>query len=765
MAKKQEVKVSSTVAFWTSQIEEYEKDFAPWETRVKSIKKRFKDDREKKSAKDSKFNILWSNVQTLQPALYIKAPVPNISRRFEDDDDLGLVTSRILERSTSYYLDSYTFDAIMSQAVLDRLLGGRGSVWVRYVPVFSETPVQESEDEGIEADQELYSEDVELDYIHFTDFGHTCARTWEEVRAVWRKVYLDRTELVKRFGDKIGNKIPLNSEEDKDKEQQSNVQKACIYEIWDKRKKKAMWFNKDMAEMLDERDDPLKLKNFFPCPKSIYATLSNDDLIPTPDFVLYQDQAIELDNLTGRIDKLTEALRVSGVYDKSAEGVQRLLTEASDGKLIPVDNFALLAEKGGLQNVISWFPMEQVVKVLISLYEARDKVKADIYEISGISDIIRGASNPHETATAQQIKGQYASLRLDHMQKDVARFACELVQITAEIIAEHFSIDTIKKIAGIKLLTNQEKQQVQLAMQAQQPVPEEIADLAEQPSWEDVEEVLRDEMSRCFKINIEIDSTIKADQKAEQEARIGFLTAAGSFLQQAATVQVPELQPLLIEMLMFGVRGFRVGRDIEATMKTALNKIKKKAQNPEQAKPDPKVEADKAKMQVEMQKIQAEIGRAQAELQLKTQEAQNSVAMDREKLQLERDRLQMDIEAKKAELQLKAQEMQMRGQEFNTKLGMDSVKMDHDIMKAKLDAKSKVSPELAMSDPDFNDGNKITPMAQMIEQLAITLQQGLLQLAQIQNEGNERVIEAVNRPRKVKVKRDKNNRMTEAVSE
>jgi hypothetical protein len=289
--------VSSKVAFWLGQIESYEQQFAPWGKRSKAIVKRYRDDRKNQNTvAAAKFNILWSNVQTLSPAMYASPPTPNVDRRFQDDDDLGRYAALVLERSSSFYVKDDNFDKIMKQVVLDRLLPGRGTAWVRYCPVFEEK-IQTTDDTYSEdVEEELKTEDVVIDYVHWQDFGHTWARTWQEVRAIWRIVYLSRAELVKRFGDDIGNKITLDSEQ-KNKDGASvseSGKKATIYEIWDSAKKQVVWINKSYPEVLDEKDDPLRLRQFFPCPEPLYATLTNEDLIPSPDYTQYQDKPIIL---------------------------------------------------------------------------------------------------------------------------------------------------------------------------------------------------------------------------------------------------------------------------------------------------------------------------------------------------------------------------------------------------------------------------------------------------------------------------------------
>jgi len=747
----------SKLSFWVAQVNDYEKEAKNWEPRAKKIIKRYKDARSDGEKKVTRFNILWSNVQTLHPALYDGTPIPNVDRRFEDDEEVNTTVAQILERSVSYFVRTNDFDDCMNQAVLDRLLSGRGTVWARYVPNFRDTKIDGNKEEKQEGFQitddvnagddsigeELYSEDVVLDYVHWCDFGHCVARTWQENRAVWRRVYLNRKELEDRFGAEKAKLVPLDAKpmaKSDTNDSESDGKRGTIYELWDRTTKKVYWFHKDLSEFLDEMEDPLQLSSFYPCPKPLYATLANDSLIPTPDFILYQDQAYELDMLTGRIDALTRALKVVGVYDASAEGVQRMLTENNDNMLIPVEQWALFAEKGGLANAVNFFPVDMVGNVLMGLYDAREKIKQDIYEITGISDIIRGQTNASETATAQQIKGQFATLRLDNMQKDVARFSRDCVRIMTEVIAEHFSIETLKEVSGVRLLTEQEKQQVQMAMQqyqqqaqmAQQqgmqppppPVPEITMKLMEKPTWEEIEAVLRDKGARCFRVDIETDSTIKADQDAEKQSRIEFLTAAGGFIQQAAQIPVPELQPLLMEMLKFGVSGFKAGRELEAEFKTAMDDLKKKAEQPQQPQEDPAIAQAAADAQMKQAEMQGRMQESQAKMQLEAQKMQSADAQ-----------AQMDMQFKQAELGMRERELAieeariaLEQQKAAEQFQLERDKIQADIVKAVI-SKQETAPE----QPDISQ-----VIAQAFEQMSA-----------IQGQTTQAIVDAMNKPKTV----------------
>lgn len=346
-------------------------------------------------------------------------------------------------------------------------------------------------DDEVNTEEIVHYEEAKMDYVYWEDFGHSWARVDDECRGKWRRVYMDREELEERFLKSKNNpngltqeqinSIPLDWSPKTANEGKIPMtrKKAVVYEIWDKRRRKVLWLVKNFPELLDKRDDMLGLKDFFPCPRSLLANLTNDELVPTPNFSFYQDQANEIDELSSRIVSITKALKVAGVRDTSAEGLDRLLSEGVENQLVPVEGWAVLKEKGGLKGVFELLPMQEIAETLSSLREQRSALIEDVYQLTGISDIVRGMSDPNETATAQQLKGQFSMIRIEDDQMEVQRFCRDEVVILGQIIAG-YSIETLKAISGVKLLTNQEKQQIQLElaaqarmaqMQAQQPPP------------------------------------------------------------------------------------------------------------------------------------------------------------------------------------------------------------------------------------------------------------------------------------------------------
>lgn len=618
-----------TAEQWLKVIAAYDRDYQAWTKRVDNILKRYRDDARqgRDGYEECKFNILWSNVQTLYAATFARLPKPDVSRRFRDQDPVGRVAALILERALDYEIQHYPdYKTSIGQCVHDRFLGGRGTAWVRYEPHIRQVAMSDgleiTEDAEPEKEQETQEEiDYEcapVDYVHWRDFGHSVARTWEEVTAVWRRVYLGRKACVERFGEEVGGQIPLDSRPDEDSKLKGDNEiesKACIYEIWDKDTSKAYWISKSLSKVLDERDDPLELEGFFPCPPPLYATITNESLVPLPDFTLYQDQARELDTLSDRIDGLVKSLKVMGVYDNSIPELARLFSEGTNGSLTAVKNWAAFAEKNGLAGAIDLVDLKPIADALREAYLAFEQVKSQVYEITGISDIIRGQTQASETATAQQIKGQYASLRLRSYQEQVAQFATNILRLKAQIICKHFSPETIVEMSAAQQLAEVDQQYIGPALQ-----------------------LLQDRKAlRNFRIDIAADSLVQLDEDAEKQGRVEFLTATGGFLKQAGEVGMaaPELIPLLMEMLKWGVQGFKVGKTIEGAFDTTVEQLKasaaQKAQQP--PPPDPRMEVEKMKAQAEQQRSQMEMQREQ----MTAQNDQQKAAMDMQTQQVKNE--------------------------------------------------------------------------------------------------------------------------------
>lgn len=659
-------KKSASVETWTAKITEYDREFRQWNAKVGRIIRRYRAENKTTTGNHvAQFNILWSNVQTLIPAVFARLPRPDVSRKFSDNDPVARVASMILERGLCYEIEHYhDYRSAVKSSVQDRFLGGRGCAWVRYEPHFKPLEVAampedgfqitedaddsgdiENDTESQEPQEEIDYECSPVDYVHWKDFGHSYARTWEEVQTIWRAVYMDRDALVERFGEELGNQIPLDTSPEKELKSQglasTNSYQACIYEIWDKPTNKAYWVSKSMPTVLDEREDPLELEGFWPCPRPLYATLTNDSLVPVPDFLLYQDQAVSLDLIAERIEKLIQSLQVKGVHDAAVPELARLFTEAGNTDLIPVDNWMAFSEKNGLRGAIDLVDLIPIVNALQAAYKAQEEVKNQIFEIMGIADILRGASDPNETYGAQKMKGQFGSLRLKAMRADVEQYATEILHIKAQIMCQMYQPETLVQISAVAQLSPQDQQLVPQAM-----------------------ELLKNKPLRNFRIEISSDSMVQMDEMQEKADRLEFLKAAGGFIQNivqlSAAPVATELMPLTVSMMKYGVTAFKVGRILEGEFDETVDRMKEAAKQPKPpAPPPPQIQIQQMKMTADAQKFQAE------------------QAMDQQKVGIEH---QMDMQKMQAELEAERQrlamEAQARAQESQNEMQVEQHKQE-----------------------------------------------------------------------------------------
>ena len=693
MAKEKQ-KTSAPVQYYEGLIAAYERAFKPWETRAEKVVQRYRDEQARAAnGSQTKFNILWSNVNTLVPSCYSRLPQPDVGRRFRDQDPVGRVASLILERALTFEIEHYPdYRATMREAVQDRFLPGRGVAWARYEPHFkaaaSQLPsdgLQVTEDEDAPKEQIDY-ECAPVDYVAWRDFGHNVARTWEEVFVVWRVVYMHEEGVVERFGKAIAAKLPYDATpEDKRKEltQQEVKKQARIYEIWDLQKKRAFWMSRSQPGLLDERDDPLGLAEFFPCPRPLYATSTNETLIPVPDFALYQDQARELDTIADRINGLVEMLQVKGVYDAAVPVLERIFTEGANGKLLPVKNWAAFAEKKGLAGAIDVLDLKPIYEALKVCFEAAREIINFIYQITGISDIVRGQTEASETLGAQQLKVNFVGLRLGDMKRDVARFATDLLQLKAQIMCQHFTPQTIMAMAAVEQLSPADQQHVfEMAPPGNDPMsgaplpPQPVMGEDGKPLPGAAMLLLLGEARiadpeadspnplRAFRIEVNADSLVQLDDQAEKEAAKEMLGGIAKFLETAAVVVAgaPQMLPVMLELMKWALTKYKVGKNIEGTIDQALEQMKQAAMQP--PAPDPAVAAEQAKADAAKQKAQLDVGVAQQKAQIEQQHMAAEQQHDRAKLGMEGQQLQMDGQRMAMEGQNQQQQMMMKNQQM-----------------------------------------------------------------------------------------------------
>jgi hypothetical protein len=631
----------------------------------------------------TQYNILFSNTDTLAPALYNTTPRPVVQRRFKDEDPLAKeaakVTNRVLEFSIDNGEQEYSpFDDTMRAATLEALVPGRGLTRFKYDPKITKGP---------DGQEKLEYEQVCGEEVPWDRFLHGYGKKWPQVPWGGIEHHMNREELIENFGTEIGSKIPVDEAEvevddegaraDNTNGEAEGAKLACVYEIWSKTHKKVFFICQAWPqEPLKVLDDPLKLTGFFPWPRPMGFLQKISTLTPVALYKMYEKQAEELNICTTRINRLLKACRVHGAYDNTVEGLSEIL-KSEDNDMVPISNVAAMVAQGiTLDKSIWMFPLDKVIIVLQQLYLARQQIKSVIFEITGIADIMRGSSQASETLGAQEIKNQWGTLRLKRMQKEVMRYVRDSLRIVAEISLTKLSIPTLKAMTGLPYPTAAEKAQAQQIMQAQQqqaqmmaqqaqmsgqqppqtppPDPKLLAVLSS-PTWEDITGLLKNDLSRCYKIDIETNSTVDAEATEDKQNISELLNAMAQFLNGVAPLVENGTLPFEAaqSMLLAIVRRFRFGDDVE----DALKKMQ-----PPKPPDDGKAQAEQAKMALEQKKGEQQLQIAQAAHESDKEMRQIELEIAREKARLERESMMLDFQLKQAEFKMKMTEMERKSQ-------------------------------------------------------------------------------------------------------
>lgn len=631
---------------WNVEIGAAKKAVTAFQERGKKILARFQDKRDDSTLKqqgETRVNLFTSNIQTQRAMMYGKTPRCEVARRYADpDDDLARVSAMMLTRLLNLDIEHSEDDyaAALALALDDYQLVGLGVARVRYDASFVMQPAIDPQVDpttgeelapGIPEQEVKDDEAVHVDYVHWRDFLWSPARVWHEVRWVGYAADLSRDDFEERFPgklEKVAAASPKKQDEREDGLRYDPWERVRVWEIWCKEDRKVYWYAEGATEILDSKDDPLKLEGFFPTPKPLASNLTTDAFMPVADFVLAQDLYDEVDSLSTRILILERACKVVGVYDSSAEGVQRMLTEGAENELVPVDNWAMFAERGGLKGQVDWLPLDQVVNALKVLVEQRTLLINLLYEVTGMSDIMRGSSDAQETATAQAIKAKFASTRMSSRQDEFARFATDLLKLKAELILtlceDQFVID------GSNILNTADAPMAQPAL-----------------------ELLRDQRVK-FRIEVKPENISITNFQELRSERMEVLTGISGFLQAAAPMmqQMPPSAPLLLDLLKWTVAGLRGSSSIESVLDQAISQVKQQLANPPPPQEDPALQAQREKAHLDVG-----VAKEKAKVQIQTLHQKNDI--EQQKIGIDAQRAKMEIQKDMQKMRVDAMRQQM----------------------------------------------------------------------------------------------------------
>lgn len=576
------------------------------------------------------FNILFSNVETIVPSIYNSTPRPEIRARHGNmEDPIAKKVSDIYERAIEVQIDDSRMDVEIEMGAQDAYTAGRSIVRVKFdademeqepQPQINEMTGQPDFDfetgELVLVDQDpiATNEVILFENVSWRDYRQGPAKRWRDVPWVAYRHEVSTEEKNRLESVEISDAYKT----DKDyKDESFDEDLDCtIWEIWCKDKMEVLYIVADSGKVLDIKEDPLGLTGFFPQPAPVQPITPTGKLTPVCPYSAYEALAKELDTTTRRINAIVKGLKVRGAIAGDAADISEIAA-AGDNELVAVANLEGLIAAGGLSKAVMWWPIDMAIQVLRELYVQRDQTKAAIYEITGISDIVRGQSQASETATAQQIKTQWGSLRIKKMQRGIERQVRELFVMSAEIISQHFSHETLQKLTGIQI-------DEQIQQKLQKPLDH-------------------------YRINVESDSTVRADLTKSRGEMSEFLQGTAQFFgtMQPIVQAAPEAAAPLAKMYAAFAQQFNLGKSAEDALEQFVKMAEQASQQPQgEEKPDPEV-------QMKMQ-----------EMQMKMKEVEAKMKLEVSKLQLQAQNLQIDKQIKGAELQIKGQELGIKQNQF-----------------------------------------------------------------------------------------------------
>jgi len=640
------------------------------------------------------FNILYSNTETILPALYNSTPRPEVARRFtsyqEKKAPIDGAVSQTIQRSLEFLADTNqsdyeTFSGAVRAAVMGMLVPGMGQVRARL-------------------HEEGSYQTVCFDSVPFDRFVWAYARKWESVPWVAFGHDLSRVDFEStypefaRSEDYKGFDWKALEDEARDRsreEAEESLPRAegpvlLVWEIWDYATKSILHVCSTFpGKTLLEEPYPSALTSRFPCPQPLLFARKGRSLTPIPPYTFYEKQAEELNDITRRMRRIVRAIRARGVYNSLFGEIQTLLNEDDDNVLVPSEG-AQAFQDSGLDKQIWFMPIDMLVSTYLQLRQARDECKQSIYEIMGIGDILRGSSDPNETAKAQQIKNTWGSLRIKKGQVLVQQFCLDLFRIAVELATEYFTPATWQQMTQLPylfeaqkgMLQAQQQQWQMAAAQAQQmgqqpppsPLPPEAQAQLAQPSWEDIMAVLRDRFQRTFRIDIETNSTVDLEATEDKESIAEFMNAFGQMMSGLTPLVEQKILPFEGAKVILGevTRRFRFGRRVEDVLMGM------------QEPAPPEDEAGKAalaKTQVEMERIRSEgakrlLEAEQTITQLHAQVAQKNLELVGTKQAADMSIAQKDVETKQAVGQMRSDYqgklVQQQTQQANEKISANA---------------------------------------------------------------------------------------------
>lgn len=482
--EKQRQRERALQSVWERRIKSEEEAHAAFRKRGKEVMKEYND--RVGNTCQSPYPIIYQVTQVMHAGVFSSQPVPDCRPRNDESNPMFRQAADILERSISYFVDDQSFDNAFHRAIDDFLVVGLGLARVKM-------------DATIQGDQ-VQDQTLRWEYVPWRRFGWEPCLNWKDCDWIYFRHPMTRQQIKDRFGVEVKPSKDERYDRTASNKDEFAAKTFDIYEIWDRKNKKVVFLAKSEDTPLEVNDDPLELSGFFPCPYPMMTNVSDEELIPKPDYDYYEFLASELNRLTERRSTLMESIKASGAYE---QGVPEFgdMVELEDGEYKAVENLASrIGAAGGSEALFYHLPLAEKMGVVQAVTEQIGVVRGQIDDILGISDITRGVTNATETAAAQEIKGRWAGIRLARKRDLVQYTVREMFRIMGQVVSGMFTSQNLQRLT-------------------QRQVDPQVIQL------------LQSDLMLDFAIDIETESTVAKDEFKERQTRQEMLSALGTYTQ------------------------------------------------------------------------------------------------------------------------------------------------------------------------------------------------------------------------------------------
>jgi len=597
-----------------------------------------------------RYPLYKASCKTIEPAFYSRRPKIRTERRLGVEDEVALTAALIAERLAYTLIDECDdFDGVIQAAVMDFIHADKATIQVldekkevveeERIPLL---PSVDGSDEYRTQDGEVYLDEVFRDdvgwfgkrrvsrfvttrvypaQVCYDEILHTPdAKSESEIEEKAFYFCMSEERARKRFPDKVES-IAWKTYKSKDDEEgrRSEIPGRYLegWEIYCKTTKKVYWLSEQYSEdFLDVQPDPYGLRGFFPATPFIISSKPSKSLYPTPLYVDCEPLLSQLHIIAGKIASYVDAARPKALVPDETDLVA-LLNAKSENVYIATKAFYGLLEKGGLNTLVQFLPTSEFLTAIQNLLQLEEQFKNNFFEWFGVPDILRGASDPVETATAQEVKISAAHDRFKFMKRQVREMVRDVIAMTVEMAVKLLPDDVLRRKVGFDFLPVEHQARFDAALA-----------------------LLRDNEQRAVRIEIESDSLSFLDQQLQEEKVAKATSLVTSGLESIASMseQGVEFMNAGLQTLLLSLQAIDAGKEFQDGVMKAVKVLQEKVLNPPEPPPEPpdyeqmKLELQAQKQQMEVMLKERELSQKDYRLQMEAQEQAFRQEMERYKL-------------------------------------------------------------------------------------------------------------------------------------